>query len=231
MNEVYNGVISFARVFDKCKYCIIDVNYQKSQDKYLDFTTTSLGISISTKPEDNEKVSNAGGGYYDHNANIIYISSNYNSNEFSLLRTLTHEYGHCLQNEDEYNISNCDVILLEYHNIWFNENPRNRDILSIYNRIDETTGFRLSYAQNKLTISNKRFKECKESFNWGFLSFFDEYKNIIKSGVYDKNIKMLKDIYDSVQIMKLEHSLWLDLYIALFINLTMESKSKRSNDI
>ncbi len=227
MNEIYNGVISFAGVFDKCKYCIIDINYRKGQDKYLDFITTSLGISISTEQENNNKVLVAGGGYYNHNENTIYISSNYKSQEFTLLRTLTHEYGHCLQNEDEYNISNCDVILLEYHNIWFNENPRNRDMLEIYNRIDNTTGFRLSYAQNRVTISNQLFNKYKESFNWGFLSFFDKYKSIIKSGVYDKNIRMLKDIYDSVQIMKSEHSLWLDLYIELFINLCQESNQKR----
>ena len=214
INEQMNAIIHFANRFNRCKYVVVsdELNdyWKRYWGQYVGFMT-----NCEYNIKNNKSIEEMGGGAYYHVDNTIYIAVPHNSKEFTLLRTLTHEYGHCIQNTKLYNNSNCDYALLEYHNIWFNENPYNNDILQVFDRIDKATGFRLS-SNSPFPLSDVAIKGIKDTFDWGFYSFYDNYKGIIKKGEEYKNKQLLRDIYDSGQVMKQENSLWLPLYYKLF---------------
>lgn len=207
-------IVHFSQKFKRCNYVIVTDEvkgyWQSNYGQYVGFMTND-----EYKRKNRSSIEDMGKGAYYHVDNTIYIAVPYISDEFTLLRTLTHEYGHCIQNTKLYNNSNCDYALLEYHNIWFNENPYNNEILQVFDRIDKATGFRLS-SNYPFPLSDVAINGIKDTFDWGFYSFYDNYKGIIKKGEEYKNKQLLRDIYDSVQVMKQENSLWLPLYYKLF---------------
>lgn len=215
-------VIRFAIAHpDGCIYKIVcNCNDLQNNKNWINFWKSQWGQHVGFMTNDEYirhngcSIEEMGEGAYYHIDNTIYIAVPYTSDEFTLLRTLTHEYGHYIQDKSGYNRATCDSRLLEYHNIWFNENPYNRDTLSNFNRINEVSGFRLSSIYNYCKLNTTNI--IADLFNLDLEVFLQEHQSKFQSGITIYNEKLLKDIYDSVQRMRQENSLWLPLYYNLF---------------
>lgn len=218
--EQVKTIEHFSRKFNNCNYVIVTDEirscWQNYYRQYIGFMSNyeycrNNGCSIEEM----------GKGAYYHVDNTIYIAVPYISDEFTLLRTLTHEYGHCIQDKSGYNIATCDNWLLEYHNIWFNENPYNRDTLSNFNRIDKESGFRLSSINPFIKLLGKNgYTEINEYFIVPFDSFCQKIESKKSQGYINQHTThraILREIYDFIRY-KLDdysHNLY---YYTLFNN-------------
>lgn len=218
-----NTILDFAKKYNKCNYVIVTDDIRCNYwDYYIgkyvklmtnnDFTRNNRGYSIE----------DMGNGTYYYINNTIYIAVPYISNGYTLLRTLTHEYGHCLQDMSGYNKATCNERLLEYHNIWFNENPKCSEITLLHPNIDNT-GFRFSYTRNgKYNISkyaidlSKKIKCCDECFMNNLFKgeFNDFYNKIIESKGRYNDKKLLQEIFFDMQKKTTDK----DKYLLLFYN-------------
>lgn len=211
--EQVKTIEHFSREFNNCNYVIVS---DKIKSCWQNYYSQYIGFMSKEEYSNNNgcTIEAMGNGAYYHVDNTIYIAVPYISDEFTLLRTLTHEYGHYIQDKSGYNRATCDSSLLEYHNIWFNENPYNRETLSNFNRIDKESGFRLSSICNYCKLN--RTNTIADLFNLDLEVFLQKHQSKFQSGITIYNEKLLKDIYDSVQRMRQENSLWLPLYYNLF---------------
>ncbi|MCE8780833.1 hypothetical protein [Bacteroides thetaiotaomicron] len=210
---------TFVAVYDSASFNPFEVKqnyYEQERYKFVRIIDDNEFKTLNeTNGESGNSIEALGHGAYMNK--VIYVGVPCKSEEFPITRILQHELGHYIQERNNgYTNRNCDLFLYEYHNIWFYENPYNRDALNNYDRIDMITRFRLSYANKIINISDNLLKNTKESFDLDFCSFYNKYQHVIKSGDTDKNMKLLKDIYDSVQAMRQENSSWLPLYYKLF---------------
>lgn len=244
INDI-NAIIHFATRFNSCKYVIVSDNLNdywiRYWGQYVGFMTNrqyNLLIADKNELQTNEEYADyiknskliieEGGACYSCIDNTIYIAVPYESNEYTLLRTLTHEYGHCIQKVNGYNRENCDKYLLEYHNIWFYENPYSQDTRQCYDHINED-GFRMSY--------NKKYREIEKSDKYKKLiynNFFKEFlsydintfqNNIIETRRIeptDKDLNLCNEIYDSINYMKGNDSIWLLSYMKLLAHFLCE---------
>jgi len=171
LKKQMNTIINFAIRFNECNYVIVTddnrCDYWKYYvGKYVEFMTNyEFNLLDSDKkalkePEyvdyitNNSLLKEKGGACYSFGNQTIYIEIPYESTEYTLLRTLTHEYGHHIQNQKGYNISNCNKTFLEYHNIWLNENPNCRDTKICNAQTIGNDGFRYSYINKFLKFSD-----------------------------------------------------------------------------
>lgn len=244
INEQMNAIIHFANRFNRCKYVVIsdELNdyWKYYWRQYVEFKTNyeyNLLIVDENELQDKEYadciknsklIIEEGGACYSYKNDTIYIAVPYESNEYTLLRTLTHEYGHCIQNANGYNRENCDKYLLEYHNIWFYENPYSQDTKQCFDHINED-GFRMSY--------NTKYHEIEESVKYKKLiynNFFNEFlsydietfqNNIFNTrGIEpsNKSQTLCNEIYNSINYMKVNDSIWLLSYMKLLAHFLCE---------
>lgn len=195
-------IVHFSQKFKRCNYVIVTDEekgyWQSYYGQYVGFMTND-----EYKRKNRSSIEDMGKGAYYHVDNTIYIAVPYISDEFTLLRTLTHEYGHCLQDKSGYNIATCDSCLLEYHNIWFNENPRNRDTLSNFNRINQESGFRLSSIDPYISLLNTEgYKAINQYFIVSFDCFCAKIESRKNQGYINQHIThkpMLRDMYEFIR--------------------------------
>ena len=245
INEQMNAIIHFATRFNRCYYIVVsdELNdYWKCYwGQYVGFMTNeeyNLLIAdkseLQTNKEYAEYIQNGklivedGGACYSHINETIYIAVPYESNEYTLLRTLIHEYGHHLQKEKGHNKENCDKYFLEYHNIWFHENPYSQDIKQNFDHINED-GFRMSYISKYKDIERtKKYKDLiHDNFFNIFLSYDKEcfYKAIIMKRNIEESVntkEICNEIYDSINYMKGTNCIWLLSYMKLLAHFLCE---------
>lgn len=215
ISKQIENIIKFADTNKCCNYVIVSDSVSDSMNRNYD-------VKIMTNNNFTEingrSIEDMGNGAYNYKNNTLYIAVPYKSDEFTLLRTLTHEYGHCLQNKVGYNTLTCDWHLLEYHNIWFNENPKNRDVSEVFNRIDRDSGFRLSLTSPYMIINSKQYNDIDEYFNVSFDDFCKEIEKVKKVGYVKKYItheSILRAMYEFIR-NKLNDYAENKLYYTLF---------------
>lgn len=215
ISKQISEIIDFELTNNCCDYVIVS-------DIVSDSMKRNYDVKIITNNNFTEKngrsIEDMGNGAYNYMDNTLYIAVPYKSDEFTLLRTLTHEYGHCIQDRFGYNASTCDWHLLEYHNIWFNENPNNRDVCSIFNRIDRDSGFRLSLTSPYIIINPKQYNDIDKYFNVSFDDFCKEIEKVKKVGYVNERIShklILRDMHEFIR-NKLNDYAENKLYYTLF---------------
>lgn len=213
-------IAHFSRKFNNSNYVIVSDEIKSSWQNYY---RQYIGFMSENEYSRNNgcTIEAMGKGAYYHVDNTIYIAVPYISDEFTLLRTLTHEYGHCIQDKSGYNRATCDSCLLEYHNIWFHENPYNRDTLSNFNRINKVSGFRVSSINEcKGLIDRTQYYRIDNYFKVSFNEFCDMVEQRKSAGYINQHINhkpMLRDIYEFIR-NKLDNYQENLLYYTLFNN-------------
>lgn len=193
----------FSRDHNGCNYVIIlsDQDFQ-----CLDLSSKMLNLSFMSdevfkKKNRGRSIEDMGNAAYDFQENNLYIHLTYHHSEYTLSRTLFHEYGHYLQHSiHRANSVTCNLILLEYHNILFNENMNCRDksctgehitIIDIADR-----GFRVSYI-NKYTTKPYDL-DYTLFFNGDYSNFEDNILHYVGIDIYFTRIDkiLLEEMFE-----------------------------------
>ena len=162
-------------------YCAI--NYPNVEDDGLKSTPAYQALDLLGK------------GAYDPNYQILFITKGMKDYE----RTLTHELGHHKQNvKSGYNLNNTTRILLEYHNVLFNENLFDDNFRVFYDK-DKTSSNKNQW--NKAKDSNARLNIVNELEQQAANGLKELHKVVVKSNK-EKDLDVYKEIM--VELEKLE---------------------------
>lgn len=215
MNVCIETIIKFAesRKLKGCNYCIIDTTNETQTDLLQQYEQkmSLYKIRILHHKDCQTDVRQKGGGLYDHTEKTVYIGFPHESDEFTLTRILTHEFGHYVQDVEGYNVENSDNRLLEYHNIWFYENPQNNDMLTNRRRFDKSTGFRVTYENTNHCFSKSStvWKLLDVEFN----NFYSQCKQKCKFEDNCNNKKLLYAIFQNLKCLTEQNSKELHLHL------------------